>query len=330
MSARQIYFDKRWCGQHGIGRFATELAAHLPGLSPLSLPLAPSHPLDTFLLTVRMAYSHRNALFFSPGYNVPFIAPRPYVFTIHDLNHLDTPSSVLKRTYYQLLMKPACRRAALVLTVSDFSRHRILEWSGANPERIRNVGNGVSDVFVREGQRLDVGNSYFLCVGNRKPHKNELRVVQAFAVADIPAGYLLLFTGLPSTELVAEMNRLGIQGRVRFLGSLNDSDLARAYRGARALLFPSLYEGFGLPLVESMACGIPVLTSNCTALPEIAGGAALLVDPRCTSEIVTGVESLVADMKLHSGLVRRGLERAAHFRWEAVANRVRQALDEIA
>jgi O-antigen biosynthesis alpha-1,2-mannosyltransferase len=323
----RIAFDGRWCGQHGIGRFAAELSRRLENLDPFFGSVPPWHALDPILLSIRMLATRRDVLFLSPGYNVPLLNLNRYVFTVHDLNHLDMPSDVLRRAYYRLLMRRACRSSAGVFTVSEFSRQRIVSWSGAAPARIINVGNGVSEAFNPAGPVRSCGDPYFLCIGNRKPHKNEARVVRAFAQADVPLRSRLVFNGLADAKLASVIQEVGIGHRVDFLGGVSDGHLAEAYRGATALLFPSLYEGFGLPLIEAMACGTPVLTSTFAALPEVAGGAALLVDPTSVPAIASGISRLASESDLRADLRQRGMARARDFQWAAVAARVQAGLN---
>ena len=126
------------------------------------------------------------------------------------------------------------------------------------------------------------------------------------------------------------VNSMGLKDRVVFHGFIEDKNLPSLYCGALGLVFPSLYEGFGLPVVEAMACGIPVLTSNTTSLPEVAGDAAILVNPESVDEIKTGIEKLVSDQALRANLIAKGLERVKLFSWDGVAARVQAVLDEVA
>lgn len=326
-NAMTIYFDPRWSGDHGIGRFANQLekALHLP---PLAVSGRPTSPAEPWRLLLAMLKLPPEAAVFSPGYNAPLFTVRPYIFTIHDLNHLDRPenSSFLKRLYYRLIMRPSARRALRVLTVSEFSRARIIAWAGLSPEQVINVGNGVDASYHPDVKPYAPGYPYLLCVGNRKGHKNEARVVEAFARAGIDPAIRLLFTGDPNGELDQLGRTLSVKERLVFLGRVPEKELPGIYRGALALLFPSLYEGFGLPVIEAMACGTPVLTANTTALPEVAGDAALLVDPLSVAEIAAGIERLGREPALREELHRRGLARAPLFNWKTVADRVRTAL----
>jgi len=269
---------------------------------------------------------------FIPGYNAPLWPVRPFIFTVYDLNHLDVPnnSSASKRLYYHLVIRRACHTALRVLTISEFSRQRIIEWAGVSQQQVVNVGTGVDASFNPEGERHDPGFGYFLMVSNRRPHKNETRVLAAFARARIDPAIRLLLTGFPTNALQAYIAQLGLTERVVFMGRVEDAQLPALYRGALGLLFPSLYEGFGLPVVEAMASGVPVLTSTVTALPEVAGDAALLVDPYEVDAIASGIERLLTDEDLCTRLRAAGLKRAAMFRWDDVAARVKRVLDELA
>jgi glycosyltransferase involved in cell wall biosynthesis len=325
-------FDSRWEGEHGIGRFAREVGRRLSGFERISLSGAPSDAFDSFRLT-RYLRSVKPELFVSPGYNAPLGVPCPFVFCVHDLNHLviSGNSSALKRTYYRCVLKPALHRARVVLTVSEFARRSICEWAGLSERQVRNVGNGVSDAFVPAMARQDeVEQRYFLYVGNHRVHKNFDRLLEAFALSHVRDDYTLISTGFPSESLRRRVDELRLSDRVSFVGQVSDGVLASLYRGATALVLVSLYEGFGLPIVEAMACGTPVLTSNAASMPEVAGDAALLVDPCDISAISQGLTRLGWDSELRQQLRDRGIERARLYSWDITASRVSEALLECA
>lgn len=328
---KTVKFDARWIGEHGIGRFARELAARVPGLTCWHDGPHPASPLDVLYLSLRLLTAPR-AVWCSPGFNAPLWLRHRYVLTIHDLNHIDFPenSSLAKRLYYRFIMRPACRRAAAVLTVSEYSRQKIIAWSGVAPDQVVNVGNGVSPAYAPAGPVYAPGHPYLLCISNRRPHKNEERLLHAFARAELPSAVQLLFSGTPTPALSTLVATLGITTRVRFLGRIAEADLPALYRGAQALVFPSLHEGFGLPVVEAMACGTPVITSSVTSLPEVAGDAALLVDPLQADEIAAAMGQLLADHDLSARLREKGLRRAQQFSWDAVAQRVAAVLAKLA
>jgi glycosyltransferase involved in cell wall biosynthesis len=323
-----IVFDSRWIGDHGIGRFARILDKRL-GLAHLAIGGSPSSPFDPLRLLFAMLFrTPRKACVFSPGYNAPLFVVRPYVFSIMDLNHIDRPenSSVLKRLYYRFILRRAARAAYRVLTISQFSMRRIVDWADIDPARVTNVGCGVDDCYRPDVPPYSPGYRYLLCVSNHKAHKNDPRVLEAFAQAAIDPDIRLIFTGHATDALLGRCRQHGVQDRVEFVGRVPEEDLPSLYRGALALVFPSLYEGFGLPVVEAMACGTPVLTSNTTSLPEVAGDATLLVDPLSVNEIAAGIERLCTDVVLRETLRRKGLMQAARFSWSDVAARVETVL----
>lgn len=301
-------------------------------LSFSHLPISgrPSSPLDPFRLWLYMRKLPPGSVVFSPGYNAPLFVNRTYIFTIHDLNHLDRPenTSFLKRLYYRLIIRKAARHAFRVLTVSEFSRQRIIEWTGCKRDQVINVGNGVDPSYNPEVMPYSPGYTYLLCISNRKPHKNEGRLIEAFAKAEIQQEIRLLFTGEADSAVRKTCRRHNVEARVKFLGNVTEEDMPSLFRGALALVFPSLYEGFGLPVIEAMACGAPVLTSNTTALMEIAEDAALLVDPLSVQEIRNGIERLCHDETFRKDLTRKGLERAALFSWKKVVAKIESALNE--
>jgi glycosyltransferase involved in cell wall biosynthesis len=326
-----ILYDARWVGNHGIGRFAGELWKLLPQLKPYQARRPPWHPLDPPLLGAAL-WRRRPALFFSPGYNSPMGWPYPFVFTLHDLNHWSVPenSNAAKRAYYKYVIRPACHNAACVLTGSEYSRNEIREWAKLSDEKIVAVSYGVGLPFGTSGGRYEPGYPYLLYVGNRKPHKNLARLLRAFAVSGVRRMVRLVLTGTRDSEISAQIDGLGLDGDVRFAESPGDQGLANLYRGAEGLLFPSLYEGFGLPALEAMACGVPVLTSNVCSLPEVVGDAAVLVDPLEMEGIADGIRRLIEDDTLREGLRRKGLERARQFSWEETARRTWKVLQTAA
>ncbi|WEH91632.1 glycosyltransferase family 1 protein [Acinetobacter soli] len=155
--------------------------------------------------------------------------------------------------------------------------------------------NGVSSAFHKDVQPYLPGFPYIFIVGNRKLHKNEDRALRAFAQADIDKNIHVLFSGKPSDQLVSTAKELQIEDRVKFLGRLSEDELASTYKGALCLLFPSLYEGFGLPVIEAMACGTPVITSNTTSLAEISDDSCILVNPLSITEISKAIEKATSD-----------------------------------
>jgi glycosyltransferase involved in cell wall biosynthesis len=322
-------YDYRWSGRHGIGRFAEELSRRL---SPVKI-LAngkPVSPIDSIKLFFTLIFN-RKFWFFSPGYNGPLFSFVPYVITLHDLNHIDRfeNSSLLKKIYYKIILKRICWRASAVITVSDYSKGRIIKWLGCSEDKIFNVGNGVSCHFSQHGEGPDFNFKYILCVSNRKGHKNEKGALHGFLNSNLPNDIKLVFTGIEGGVIKTEIEKLNAQDRVYFTGKVSDAELSNLYRGALCLLFPSFYEGFGLPIVEAFACGTPVITSNLTSMPEIAGNAALLINPNDIADITAAIMQLYNSPALRAELAQRGLMRVKDFSWDAVAERVKAAIKSV-
>ena len=321
-----VVVDARWDGAHGIGRFAREVLARVPWQL---VPVTGSHPVSARgLLELdpalrRAARRTGTRAFFTPGYAAPLAWPGRLALTVHDLIHLDVPGecSPAKTAYYRYAVRPAVRRADLVVTVSEFSRRRIVQWADIPPERVLVAGNGVDQAFFEADD--DAGNGgYLLHVGNHRPHKNLPALLRALAaVADPPPLWL---TGTPDPELGAAVARCRLTGVVRFLGHVPEADLPRLYRRAAAVVMPSTYEGFGLPALEGLAAGVPVVVSDRTALPEVVGEAGWLVDPEDPDAWAAAWSDALSD----AGRARArqaGPARAREFSWARVAGRVAAA-----
>jgi glycosyltransferase involved in cell wall biosynthesis len=327
-----IIFDKRWSGTHGIGRFAHEVrirldhsVSDLTGSDPVTVK--GFLELEVFSAIER---AKQRTIFMSPGYVPPINWHGPVVFTIHDLIHVDVSEerSNFKSLYYKHVILPGIHKAARVFTDSEYSRDRILEWSGAEASKVVIVSCGVSKDFSPEGDIYSPGYPYIFYVRNAKPHKNTLGLIRAFALLK-DQDIRLLLSGKAELDLQHEALRLGVFGRVIFTGRILEKDLPAYYRGASVVTMPSFYEGFGLPPLEGMASGVPVVVANATSLPEVVGDAGLLVDPASLESIADGLERALHDTILRETMIARGLERAQLFTWDMVGNRVRSELAQL-
>jgi glycosyltransferase involved in cell wall biosynthesis len=235
--------------------------------------------------------------------------PMPLVVTVHDLAVLRHPETfnLWTRRYSRSFVPRVVQAARLVIAVSEFTKGELVQVLGTAEEKIRVVPNGVAGVFTAEGP-AEPGD-YVLAVGTIEPRKN----LPGLAEAARRIGVELRVVG-PAGWGRVELDGTG----VRRIGEVSDEQLARLYRGARCFAYPSLYEGFGLPIVEAMACGTPVVTSAGGAPEEVAGGAAVLVDPRDPGAIAAGLEEAILR---RDELVRLGLQRAQAFNWEESARR---------
>ncbi len=321
-------FDNRWQGPHGIGRFSGELYRRLPGFSPIALEGSPARAFDAVFLEHYLRRT-KPRFYFSPGYNVPLTRKVPFAFCLHDLNHLaeDESRSYRKQKYYEWIVRPAVSRARVVFTVSEFSRTEICEWANIDCERVVNVGNGVSEVFRKEGDAYRFGE-YFVHVGGERPHKNLRGVMQALSTAKRLSMANLVCVGGKVREIMKLAGEYGLTERTRALRDMSDESLAGVYRGAIGLVFVSMREGFGLPIVEAMACGCPVITSRLSSMPEVSGGAALLVDPKDPESIAEGMESIACAGAVREKLSAMGKVRSLCFTWNATASAVLSELEK--
>jgi glycosyltransferase involved in cell wall biosynthesis len=258
----------------------------------------------------------------------------PEIVTLFDVQHHDLPAffSPPERALRRLTYDAAARRAAKVITTSDYSRSRVMEVLEIPGERIEAVPFGIDlERFTPEPaetdrDRLDalgVSRPFVFYPANLWPHKNHERLVDALAL--VPDQELeLLLTGQPYDSLgplLEHARRRGLGERVRHLGYVDATALPALYRGARALVFPSLYEGFGAPPLEAMACGCPVASSTRASLGEVCGDAALPMNPESSEAMAAAIESVTRDEAIRRRLIAAGLERARHFSWEAAAAR---------
>ena len=242
-----------------------------------------------------------------PTYRGPLVSRLPLVVTVHDLAVLRHPEAFNRwtRTYSPRVVPRVLRRADRVIAVSEFTRHEVVELLRVPEEKISVVPNAVGPEFTPDGEAAK--GDYVLAVGTLEPRKKLERLAQAVRRMDTE----LRVVGARGWGGV----EVGGDG-VRWLGEVDDAELARLYRGAACVAYPSLYEGFGIPVLEAMACGVPVVTTRGTAMEELADGAAVLVDAHDPHEIAAGIERAATE---RDELVARGLERARSFRWHDVA-----------
>ncbi|TWT79212.1 D-inositol 3-phosphate glycosyltransferase [Planctomycetes bacterium CA13] len=327
-----MYYDARWCAPHGIGRFATEVRNRLSGWDDLPLDGSPTSPSDSWRLA-KCLKQNKASIYFSPGYNVPLYASCPVVATVHDLIHLHCAdeTSIAKRAYYRYVQRPMIRRSPVTLTVSEFSRQEIIDWYDIAESQVVVVGNGVSEEFKPDEIALPSKRPYFYFVGNTKPHKNVESLVKAFAIVAEKYGDVeLKLVAKPSDAIRRLVALTPVKDRIEWIRGASDVKLAEQYRGAVATVLPSFFEGFGLPLVEAMACGCPVIASDRTSIPEVVGDAGILFDPNNIDHIADCMIRVLDDSELRAAMKQKGLQQAAKFRWSQVGERVRRALQSVA
>ncbi|MEX2593383.1 MAG: glycosyltransferase family 1 protein [Anditalea sp.] len=327
MQKKQVLIDNRWAGETGIGRLYKEVIKLKPEEVDCSF-VSNKMGLGSLFSPLMLANEIRKTradTFYSPSFMPPLYSSVPFIFTVHDLMHLFYYSS-LHRIYYQQIIARLAKKAKRIITVSHFSKQQLVELMGIKEELISVIYNGVDESFLLNTEQYPADRPYLLYVGNRRKNKNIPAMLIAFAQAKIPDDFIFLLTGNPDPDLSAQISDLKITNRVRFLGFVDEAELPKLYKGAHATLFVSLMEGFGLPLLESMASGTPVLTSKESSLPEIAGNAALCVNPFDVEEIAEGIERLVNDKILYKEFVEKGYQRAKDFPWKATAKETWQII----
>jgi glycosyltransferase involved in cell wall biosynthesis len=275
-------------------------------------------------------------LFHATHYVIPPLARARAVVTIHDIIHVLYPQFLPNRgalLYARVMIRRALRRADRIITVSYNSKRDLVDYFGIPPSRVEVIYNGVAGRFRpdvppaerdRVAERYALPRPYLLFLGGEKPHKNVRNVLRAFAEArrERALPHSLVLAGpMPKnrSRVEALIAALDLGDRVVRTGVVPEEDLPGLFAGADAFLYPTLYEGFGLPVAEAMACGIPVLTSSTSALQEIAGGYAYLVDPMDVDAIARGIGDLATDAARRAEFGDLGRRRAADFSWDRAA-----------
>ncbi|MBN1919665.1 MAG: glycosyltransferase family 4 protein [Anaerolineae bacterium] len=271
------------------------------------------------------------SLLHAPAFVGPLWAPCPQIITILDLGFLRHPEFFRRgnRSYLQLLTRFSAKRAAAIITISKFSAQEIVALLGAAPERIHVIYPGVEARFhplpaaevTRFRQEQNLPERFILYLGTLEPRKNLITLVRAFARLRDPTLHLVLAGGKGwlYEPLFAEVERLELNDRVHFPGYIPAETQTLWYNAATMLAYLSSYEGFGLPVVEALACGTPVVAANGSSLPEAAGDAALLAPTHDVDAIVASLERVLSEAPLREALRERGLKHAARFNWQAVA-----------
>jgi len=301
---------------------------------------------EQFRIPLALIQAHPD-VFHAPHYVLPPLVPCRSVVTIHDCIHLIFPQYLPSRfahTYARASIWAAIRRAERILTVSEASKSDILRCFDVPSEKIVVTYNAIDDRFLAEPSEADVerararyqlADPFILYVGNIKPHKNLERLIESFDHVR-RQGFeqlRLVIIGDQITKLQGlrrAVHRHKLHKQVRFLGFVAPEVLTVLYRLARVFVFPSLYEGFGLPPLEAMASGTPVVTSNSSSLPEVVGDAAVLVDPYSSESIAEGIQLVLGDETLRRVMSEKGLARAREFSWEASVRRIRDVYAEVA
>jgi len=281
-------------------------------------------------------------VFFSPTHYVPFAYSIPTVISILDVSYIHFPKlfrsiDLLKLKYWG---KYSIGKSNRIITISESSKSDIIKSYKLNSDKVKVVYPGVKDDLSGNKKELNmedlsknfnVNSKYILFVGTLQPRKNIVRLIEAFSKID--SDVLLVIIGRKGwqfEEILNAPNKYSVKDRVIFLENVSDGDLPSFYKNAELFILPSLYEGFGLPVLEAMKYDCPVITSNVSSLPEAGGDAALYVDPKDTDDISKNMQKLLDDKELRSELVKKGKEQVRKFSWENSAKETLKVLEEVA
>lgn len=320
---------------------------HWPSHPALQLQIIPFPRLWTHVRLSLEMLEQPPDLLFVPAHVLPLIRPRRCVVTVHDLGYHHFPDAHTRgaRAYLELSTRLNARWATLVLADSDATRRDLVARYGVPTEKVRVVHPGRNQRLRREvnperiaaiSARLGINGEYILYVGTLQPRKNLIRLIQAYAAllaeweskSRCPLLVLAGKRGWLSDAIFREVDRLGLAGQVRFPGYVPDDDLPALLSGASAFAFPSLYEGFGFPVLEAMACDVPVVCANTSSLPEVAGEAALLIDPLDTRALTDALRELLLNRDLRRRLIDAGRQQLRNFSWEKAASQTLAVLEE--
>lgn len=325
--------------------YCNQVPRSLPPL-PASFTLRP--------IPLRRAWSHGRLslemllyapdLLFVPAHALPIVPSRRSVVTIHDLGFMHHPEAHtrIQNLYYRLFTRLSARRATHIIAISEATKRDLQRFYGTPGDKITVIYHGVHqrfqpiddrEVLKQTQQRYGIAAPYLLFVSTVQPRKNVARLIEAVAEARTIVGpqmpHLVLAgkRGWLTEQIERRAGELGIAGYVHFIGYVPDSDLPALLSGAVAYVAPSLYEGFGMTVLEAQACGTPVLASNVSSLPEVVGDAGLLVDPYDVGSIRDAIVRLAQDAELRADLRERGLRHAAGWTWERTARQTLAVLE---
>jgi len=278
---------------------------------------------------------------FVPAHVLPLFHPHRSVATVHDLGYLYYPQAYTRwaRWYLRWSTCYNARTATHIIADSQATKQDLVKHCRARPDKITVVYPGYDPSFVlvhdhdqlaAVRKRYHIPDTYVIYVGTLQPRKNLARLLDAFAVLSqqLRDVHLVIVgkKGWLYEPLFARVRQLGLEERVHFTGYVPQEDLPALISGARVFVLPSLYEGFGLPVLEAMACGTAVICSNAGSLPEVAGDAAIMVDAHNTQQLIQALQRILDDDDLCQELIQRGMQRVERFSWEKCARQVLQVL----
>lgn len=317
-------------------------------ITPVQIGLPARHPILFYLwfeFSVQRALSKLGAdLFLSTDGYLSLDTPTRSIPVIHDINfeHYPEQLPIFTRKYYKYYFPKFARKAIRIATVSEFSKADIVSKYGINEDNIDVVYNGANEIYMPTSEeekhsaraKYTDGNPFFLFIGSLLPRKNIANLFRAFDLFKSSADNSVKFVIIGekrwwTADIENAYKSMKFKADVIFKGHTAPDELKHIIPSAIALTYPSFFEGFGIPIIEAMKCGTPVLTSDVSCMPEIAGGAALLCDPNSPTSIMEHMKILANDPSGNEVLIQKGLERAKVFSWDATAEKLWMSMEKV-
>jgi glycosyltransferase involved in cell wall biosynthesis len=279
--------------------------------------------------------SKRPNVFFSPSHYAPRFSPIPTAISIMDLSYIHFPQLFTKHDLYQLVnwTKYSAKNASKIFTISNFSRDDIIKTYKKKPEDVVTTYLGIKEVKNMDEleKKFKIAKPYILFVGTIQPRKNIAKLIEAISLLKDKQINLVVVgkKGWLWEEILAAPEKFKIADRVKFLDFVGNEDLPSLYKNAVCFVLPSLYEGFGLPVLEAMQFGCPTVISDVSSLPEVGGDASLYFDPQNASDIAEKLDEVISDEKLRAEMVKKGYNQVKKFSWEKTAKETLKVLEEL-
>ncbi len=298
-----------------------------------------------FALPINLTFGPKPDVFFSPAHYGPRFSRVPYVVTIHDLSYLHFPELFKKNDLYQLTSwsKYSIENSTQIIVPSLSTKDDVVKNYHVSPSKVTVTYEGYDKDRFKPASKSQIEKAklkykikgdYLIFVGTLQPRKNIERLIEAFSTLDSRLSTLSLVIagkkGWMYGQILEKSQKLEITDKVIFTDFVPDTDLPVLISGAQACVNPSLWEGFGIPVIEAQACGVPTIVSSTSSLPEIVGDSAVLVDPQSVDAIASGIQKVITDKKLNDKLVERGFQNIKRFSWQTCARQTVETLTKVA
>lgn len=278
-------------------------------------------------------------VYFNPTHYLPPFAPENSVVSILDLSYIYFPELFKRKERVKLVnwSKYSAKKAKKIITISNSSKNDIIKEYGIEADKIAVVYPGIKDLKIKSNlkmsdikEKFGLNNNYILFVGTLQPRKNVNKLIEAFASLNTDLDLVIIGKkGWQFEDILAAPKKYGVEDKVKFLHDVNDEELKEFYKNAEFFVLPSLYEGFGLPVLEAMQLGCPVITSDISSLPEAGGDAAMYFNPNDVSDIASKMQKLIGDKELREKMVKKGYDQVKKFSWEKSARETLAVFKEI-